>query len=78
DIQLSLRGDDNEAYGRQETGGVALGHAFDRSHRIRVSYGTSFRAPTFNDLYYPLETFSFGGSYAGNPDLKPEEGRSVE
>jgi|TARA_R110000823_G_scaffold104484_3_gene222518 vitamin B12 transporter len=78
DVQLSLRGDDNEAYGRQETGGVALGHFFDRSHRVRVSYGTSFRAPTFNDLYYPLETFSFGGTYAGNPDLNPEEGSSVE
>lgn len=78
DLQLSLRGDDNEAYGRQETGGVALGHSLDRSHRVRVSYGTSFRAPTFNDLYYPLETFSFGGTYAGNPDLKPEEGSSVE
>ncbi|MDX5471916.1 MAG: TonB-dependent receptor, partial [Marinobacter sp.] len=57
DIQLSFRGDDNEAYGRQETGGIALGHSFDRSHRVRVSYGTSFRAPTFNDLYYPLEIF---------------------
>ncbi len=78
DLQLSLRGDDNEAYGRQETGGVALGHSFDRSHRLRVSYGTSFRAPTFNDLYYPLETFSFGGTYAGNPDLEPEEGSSFE
>ncbi|KPP96989.1 TonB-dependent receptor [Marinobacter sp. HL-58] len=78
DVQLSLRGDDNEAYGRQETGGVALGHSFNRSHRMRVSYGTSFRAPTFNDLYYPLETFSFGGTYAGNPDLEPEEGSSVE
>ncbi|WP_308318808.1 TonB-dependent receptor domain-containing protein [Marinobacter sp. F4206] len=78
DVQVSLRGDDNEAYGREETGGVALGHAFDRSHRIRVSYGTSFRAPTFNDLYYPLETYSFGGSYAGNPDLKPEESSAVE
>lgn len=78
DVQLSLRGDDNEAYGRQETGGIALGHSFDRSHRVRVSYGTSFRAPTFNDLYYPLETFSFGGTYAGNPDLEPEEGSSVE
>lgn len=78
DIQLSFRGDDNEAYGRQETGGIALGHSFDRAHRVRVSYGTSFRAPTFNDLYYPLEIFDFGGSYAGNPDLKPEEGASVE
>jgi vitamin B12 transporter len=78
DLHLSLRGDDNEAYGKQETGGIALGHSFDRFHRLRISYGTSFRAPTFNDLYYPLETFSFGGTYAGNPNLKPEESSSVE
>lgn len=78
DLNLSLRGDDNEAYGKQETGSVALGHSFDRAHRLRLSYGTSFRAPTFNDLYYPLETFSFGGTYAGNPNLRPEEASSVE
>lgn len=78
DVQLSLRADDNEAFGQEETGGISLGHAFDQSHRVRLSYATSFRAPTFNDLYYPLETFSFGGSYAGNPNLSPEEGESVE
>lgn len=78
DVQLALRADDNEAFGKEETGGISLGHAFDHSHRVRLSYATSFRAPTFNDLYYPLETFSFGGSYAGNPNLSPEEGKSVE
>jgi vitamin B12 transporter len=78
DLHLSLRGDDNEAYGKQETGGIALGHSFDSTHRLRLSYGTAFRAPTFNDLYYPLETFSFGGTYAGNPDLRPETSSAVE
>ncbi|GGC68329.1 TonB-dependent receptor domain-containing protein [Marinobacter halophilus] len=68
DVQLSLRGDDNEAYGKNETGGIALGHALDRSHRVRVSYGTAFRAPTFNDLYYP----------GANPDLEAEESGTVE
>ena len=78
DVQASLRMDDNEAFGREETGGIALGHAFDRHHRVRVSYQTSFRAPTFNDLYFPLETFPFGGSFEGNPDLDPEKGDAVE
>ncbi|KAA1174362.1 TonB-dependent receptor [Marinobacter salinexigens] len=78
DLQFSLRGDDNEAYGKHETGGVALGHAFDRAHRVRLSYGTSFRAPTFNDLYYPLEVYAWGGAYSGNTDLKPEKSGSVE
>ena len=69
DVQLSLRGDDNEAYGTNSTGGVAVGYAFDRSHRVRASYGTAFRAPTFNDLYWP-------GS--GNADLEAEESETYE
>ncbi|MBE0486507.1 TonB-dependent receptor [Marinobacter sp.] len=68
DLHMSLRGDDNEAYGKNETGSIALGHALDRSHRVRVSYGTAFRAPTFNDLYFP----------GANPDLKAEESSTVE
>lgn len=68
DLHMSLRGDDNEAYGKNETGSIALGHALDRSHRIRVSYGTAFRAPTFNDLYFP----------GANPDLEAEESGTVE
>ena len=76
DLMFSLRLDDNEAYGKEETGGIALGHQFGRSHRLRLSYATSFRAPTFNDLY--LEIPSDSGSYFGNPDLDPEEGEMVE
>jgi len=36
---------------------------------VRASAGTAFNAPSFNDLYFP--GFS-------NPDLDPEESRSVE
>ncbi|MGO2136711.1 TonB-dependent receptor domain-containing protein [Marinobacter sp.] len=75
DAQLSLRSDDNEAYGTKETGGLALGYSFDRSHRIRASYGTAFRAPTFNNLYYPATSPT---SYRGNPDLKPEKSETFE
>ena len=72
DLMVSARLDDNEAYGKEETGGIALGHQFDRAHRVRLSYATSFRAPTFNDLYL---TVPF---YTGNPNLEPEEGQMVE
>lgn len=81
DVQLSLRGDDNEAYGTNETGAIAFGHSLDRSHRVRFSYGTAFRAPTFNDLYYPYEkyTYSWGTyEYQGNPDLEAVESESFE
>lgn len=72
DVMASARLDDNEAYGKEETGGLALGHQFDQAHRARVSYATSFRAPTFNDLYLQVPF------YTGNPDVDPEEGQMVE
>jgi vitamin B12 transporter len=76
DVQLALRGDDNEAYGQETTGGFSIGHAFDPSHRIRASYGTAFRAPTFNELYGFQDFGSF--TFEGNPDIQPEESQSVE
>lgn len=69
DIHLSLRTDDNEAFGTEETWGVGVGYALDKHHRVRVSGSTSFKAPSFNDLYYP--------DY-GNPDLQAEEATSFE
>ncbi|MDN3552691.1 TonB-dependent receptor [Halomonas almeriensis] len=68
-VQASLRHDDNEAFGEETTGSLALGYALDEQHTLRASYGTAFRAPTFNELYYP--DFS-------NPDLDPETSKSVE
>ncbi len=78
DVQLSLRGDDNEAYGKQETGGLALGYKLDRSHRVRASFGTAFRAPTFNDLYFPFTDYGGGFLYEGNSDLQPEKSKNYE
>jgi vitamin B12 transporter len=74
DTQISLRSDDNEAYGTNQTGGLALGYKFDQSHRVRASYGTAFRAPTFNNLYWP----GTAPDFRGNPDLKAEESESYE
>jgi len=69
DLQLSARLDDNEAFGDFTTWGIAIGHRLDSEHRLRASAGRSFRAPSFNELYYP----NFG-----NPDLEPEQARSFE
>ena len=68
-VQASLRYDDNEAYGDEVTGSLALGYDLDGSHTLRASYGTAFRAPTFNDLYWPN---------SGNPQLDPETSETVE
>jgi len=69
DLQLSLRRDDNEQFGQHNTGGIAWGYGIMNGLRLTASYGTAFKAPTFNDLYYP--GFS-------NPMLKPETSRTVE
>lgn len=37
--------------------------------RARISHGTAYRLPSFNDLYYPRY---------GNPNLKPERSRQTE
>lgn len=66
---VSLRYDDNEAYGSDSNGSVALGYTLDNGIKLVASAGTAFKAPTFNDLYYP---------YYGNPDVLPEETESYE
>ena len=69
DWQLSLRRDDNEQFGQHDTGNAGYGYAFTDWLRGTISYGTAFKAPTFNELYYP--------DY-GNPELDAETSRSLE
>ncbi|MDP2882888.1 MAG: TonB-dependent receptor [Azonexus sp.] len=72
-IQANLRRDDNSQFGEKTTGSLGYGYRFSRNWRANASYGTAFKAPTFNDLYYPL---SFG--FFGNPNLLPENARNRE
>lgn len=67
--QANVRSDRNSQFGRQTTGSLAYGYALTPSVRATASLGTSFVAPSFNQLYYP----GFG-----NPNLLPEEGRQRE
>ncbi|TVP76650.1 TonB-dependent receptor [Thioalkalivibrio sp.] len=69
DLEASLRLDDNEQFGSKTTGQLGWGRRLSDAWRVRASAGTAFNAPSFNDLYFP--GFS-------NPDLDPEESRSVE
>ena len=68
-LDLSVRQDSNQQFGGKTTGGAAWGYEFNEALRVSASYGTAFKAPTFNDLYYP---------FFGNPNLKPETSQSVE
>ena len=72
-IEASARHDDDSQFGGHGTGKLAWGYRFAPQWRVSASAGTAFKAPSFNDLYYPL---SFG--FSGNPDLKPERARSAE
>lgn len=73
DTQISFRYDDNEAFGSHNTWSFGTGFNLDENVRITTSYGTAFKAPTFNDMYWPADFF-----FKGNPDLKPEESESFD
>ncbi|MEY3200615.1 MAG: hypothetical protein RIR70_165 [Pseudomonadota bacterium] len=68
-LQLSARHDDNSQFGTVTTGSAAYGFAISDTLRLYASVGNAFKAPTFNDLYFP--GFS-------NPALKPERSNSRE
>ncbi|MFT4198856.1 MAG: TonB-dependent vitamin B12 receptor [Pseudoxanthomonas sp.] len=68
-VQASLRNDDNEQFGNHTTGSLGYGYGFGHGLKLTASAGTAFKAPSFNDLYYP--------GYS-NPDLKPEQSRSFD
>ena len=67
-LQASVRNDDNEQFGNHTTGSLGYGFGFGNGLKLTASVATGFKAPSFNDLYYP---------FFGNPDLKPEESESV-
>lgn len=73
--EASVRGDDNEQFGRHATGTAAIGLRVNEALQLSAQYGTGFKAPSFNDLYYPPDPV-FGPS--SNPDLEPERSRSME
>lgn len=68
-MELSARRDNNQQFGGHGTGGVGYGYALSEAMRLTASYGTAFKAPTFNQLYYP----GFGSA-----TLRPELSRSLE
>jgi vitamin B12 transporter len=73
-LNISGRVDDYESFGTHPTGQVAWGIQPGKKSRFTASLGTAFKAPSLNELYHP----GYGGFYAGNPDLKPEESITAE
>jgi vitamin B12 transporter len=67
--QANARRDNSSQFGGNTTGFVGYGYRITPAWRVNASHGTSFVAPSFNQLYYP----NFG-----NPLLQPERGRNTD
>jgi vitamin B12 transporter len=68
-VQLSERDDHNQQFGDHFTGSAQWAYCLGDALRLTASYGTAFKAPTFNDLYFP---------FYGDPALQPETSHSTE
>ena len=64
-----IRFDRNSDYGNFVSPGIGIISTVAENFWVKTSLGKAFRAPTFNDLYWPN---------AGNPSLKPEHGWEYE
>ena len=67
--ELGLRHDKNQQFGSENTWNAALSLPVSDANEFILSYAEGFRAPTFNDLYYPMY---------GTPGLKAEKSKSYE
>jgi vitamin B12 transporter len=68
-VQLSVRHDDYSDVGTATTGLASYRYDFASFWSVGAQASNAFRAPSFNDLYFP---------FFGNPQLKPEESTSGE
>ncbi|REE20008.1 vitamin B12 transporter [Paraburkholderia sp. BL27I4N3] len=68
-FQANVRRDQYSDFGGANS--YYLGYGFDiTGHwKVTASYSDSFRAPSFDDLYYPI---------SGNPAIQPERSHSIE
>ena len=53
--------------------GFTIGHEGDWCGSLRGNVGHVFRAPSYDDLYWPEDSWT-----KGNPDLKPESGTTYD
>ena len=65
----SIRYDRNSAFGDFLSPAIGISYMLAEMLWLKFSVGKTYRAPTFNDLYWPR---------SGNPDLKPEHGWAYE
>ncbi len=73
--QANARHDRNTQFGSASTGLVGYGYKVTPDLRVHGSYGTSFKVPSFNTLYWfdPVPT-----NFHGNATTQPERGENAE
>jgi len=99
EAQLALRLDDYSDFGSTVNPKIGLGWRPAEQILLRATWGTSFRPPTFRELYDPLISFDdvvnndpwrcpvtglrvdcrfnlITSQFSGNPDLKPDKGKT--
>lgn len=73
-----VRHDENSQFGGFDNWSLSGGYKLTQNLRTVASIGTSFQAPTFNQLYYPRTEIYPGYFYGGNAALTPQENRGGE
>lgn len=68
-LTVGLRRDDHSEFGSETTYRAAVSALAGAGTRFHGSWGTGFRAPSLNELYFP---------FAGNPELAPETSRGFD
>jgi len=67
--QVNVRNDRYSDFGTATTGLLGYGWSLQPSWKLTAQVSNAFRAPSFNELYYPI---------SGNPSLQPEHANSEE
>ncbi len=68
-LEFTARRDEEDQFGARNTGAVSYGYTITPGLSAYGRAGHAFRAPSFNDLYYP---------FLGNRNLKPEQSDQAE
>jgi len=66
-ITAGIRYDYNQIFGNQFSPRIGFSYRLQDELNFHASVGRAYRAPNFNDLYWPADSY-----VAGNPDLVPE------
>nr|WP_239559241.1 TonB-dependent receptor [Sporohalobacter salinus] len=72
------RYDDHEKFGTEFSPRLGAVYTISSNLNFHTSIGEAYRAPTFNELYWPYMDYGSYGIYEGNPDLDPETATAYE